>query len=562
MQHRLVAGHRALRREHVHRLRARDARHLLERERRDPARRERLDEISARRRRERGNEHTSLGKLRDLLERGRLNAQHDRGCGVQRCGVADDGGACLLENRIGKARGRSRVPFHEQRRARLHQLGDAVGPERDAPLAVGALPGHADVHRSAMRIFTSFIASSSRAASTLPRAATPDKRCRGWAGCAQGIESPSLVMTEASPPAIAAPYFSVARQKLIVMSRDDAVALPDLLVLPEFSGDERARRRRRLALLARHRCTAHRARAVRGRANRCAVAFHRRELELGRARRDLLPAHALLLPRLSVVDHRALLRFRTRAGARHHGTDQSEGGARRAAERPLFRDGLRGHRGRESRSRFSGSISRARRSSFSSSCSTSCDAPRAHGRPARTRRGGVVHARATRVRGHRVSRWPRVHGRFREAARDRGRGDGHAHRVRGRRFGGRDVRRAAHPRDRAEGAHAPSRLSRLARTPGYRRHAPERVRARRPHDASRDRRLDRQVREGAPRRRVVSRPRVAAPRLSSRESGPSAARQAHPRSAGLRALGRRTLRVGELARPRARARDRAHARPP
>ena len=49
-EHRLVTGHRGLRRQDVHRLRARDARHPLERQRRDLARGElRQDHLSLRR---------------------------------------------------------------------------------------------------------------------------------------------------------------------------------------------------------------------------------------------------------------------------------------------------------------------------------------------------------------------------------------------------------------------------------------------------------------------------------------------------------------------------------
>ena len=108
----------------------------------------------------------------------------------------------------------------------------------------------------------------------------------------------------------------------------------------------------------------------------------------------------------------------------------------------------------------------------------------------------------------------------------------------------------------ARGADAAPRLSRFARASAHRGASPRRVRARRSHDAGAGRRLDREVREGAPERRVVSRARLAAAGVSARESEPRAARQSRSRSPGVRARGRRPLGVGELARTQTRATSR------
>ena len=68
-QRRLVAADRRLRRERVHRLRARDARDRLHRERDDAARREPLDALAVGERIEIGDQQLALAQPRNLRRR-------------------------------------------------------------------------------------------------------------------------------------------------------------------------------------------------------------------------------------------------------------------------------------------------------------------------------------------------------------------------------------------------------------------------------------------------------------------------------------------------------------
>ena len=134
-----------------------------------------------------------------------------------------------------------------------------------------------------------------------------------------------------------------------------------------------------------------------------------------------------------------------------------------------------GTRAHDSRAR----TSRDSRSCSSSSSWTSCDPSRACVWPSRSHRWRSSCTRAPRTaRRHRLSRRPGLHRGLHAAARDRGRRDGHAHRVRGRRCRRRHAHRARDARDRVEGTDAAAGLSRFARASRDRGPSSRRVRAR------------------------------------------------------------------------------------
>ena len=95
-QHRLVAGHAGLRTEHIHRLRARGARQLLQRERDDPARGDRFATRAVGLRLQDAEQHRTRLHPRDRIRGRRLHARDDIGVGDRRLRIIDQ-----LRTRVG-----------------------------------------------------------------------------------------------------------------------------------------------------------------------------------------------------------------------------------------------------------------------------------------------------------------------------------------------------------------------------------------------------------------------------------------------------------------------------
>ena len=142
-QHRLVTGHRGLRRQHVHRLRACDARQQHERERRELALRELPEQLGHRL--EERDQNAAVAVRRKIGDRRRLYLHHD-------VGLTDDGrpvgdlhaGGCV--SAIWKKRGHSRAALDDDFVAAFHEAAGDVRGEGDPPLVGGGLFRHTDAH--------------------------------------------------------------------------------------------------------------------------------------------------------------------------------------------------------------------------------------------------------------------------------------------------------------------------------------------------------------------------------------------------------------------------------
>ena len=141
-QHGLVARDGRLRRERVHRLRARDARDRLHRERRHAARRERLDA--------RPGPRAARGTRSAPGPSGAARPRPATGLrtlttpsAVPRVAERRAGVAVRV---VGERRRRRRRPARPRARSRCGELPDRLGDERDTPLAVRRLARNPDPH--------------------------------------------------------------------------------------------------------------------------------------------------------------------------------------------------------------------------------------------------------------------------------------------------------------------------------------------------------------------------------------------------------------------------------
>ena len=144
----MVARDRRHRRQDVHRLRARDARHQLEREGGDAALREARGQLGLVERAQRADQRLPLAQAIRLVAaaRERAGALHLRdqvGAREQRARVGLERGAGLGVGLVGEAGRLARARLHEQLDAlRLERL-HGVGHQRHAPLARRRLLGYA-----------------------------------------------------------------------------------------------------------------------------------------------------------------------------------------------------------------------------------------------------------------------------------------------------------------------------------------------------------------------------------------------------------------------------------
>ncbi len=148
----LVPAHGRLRRERVHRLRARDPRHRLERERRHAALGERLDARLVRQRLEEGDQQLSRAEPLTLVRR-RLAHLDDP---VRLPRVAERR-ARLAVRVVGEGGGIPGASLDDELEASGGELPDGLGDERDPPLALRRLARNADPHpANSLRTLTHF----------------------------------------------------------------------------------------------------------------------------------------------------------------------------------------------------------------------------------------------------------------------------------------------------------------------------------------------------------------------------------------------------------------------
>jgi hypothetical protein len=145
-ERRLVAGDRALRREGVHRLRARDPRDRVHGERRHPPTRQRLEELRARQRLEEADQRRALPEQRDLVVVRPLHLADGIGLAADRGRAADDPGACGLVLAVEERSLGARARLDDDLDARAGEPLDTLGHERNPALAGGRLPQDPDLH--------------------------------------------------------------------------------------------------------------------------------------------------------------------------------------------------------------------------------------------------------------------------------------------------------------------------------------------------------------------------------------------------------------------------------
>ena len=146
-QHGLVPGHVGLRRQRVHRLRPRDARDGLQRERLHTGLLQRADRVVGVAGRQKADQRLPAVQPADLVSGRRRDLDDD----VGRPRIPD-GGAGLGVELVGKQRPLARAGLDHDGHTAVDQRRDRLGYQRDAPLVGSGLGDHPDLDRHRLRI--------------------------------------------------------------------------------------------------------------------------------------------------------------------------------------------------------------------------------------------------------------------------------------------------------------------------------------------------------------------------------------------------------------------------
>ncbi|OPZ53611.1 MAG: hypothetical protein BWY91_01901 [bacterium ADurb.BinA028] len=149
LDHRAVAGDVGHRREHVEGLGARDTRHGVHGHRRDPRRREFVDQCRVEGRLGQAHEDRALAKQRDLLVGGWVDLGDDVGA-PDGGRMGDRGAGCGIRGIIETCRG-TRARFDSDLIPEFEKLFDGLGGGSDPGLTRPRLPRDTDEHVFSLR---------------------------------------------------------------------------------------------------------------------------------------------------------------------------------------------------------------------------------------------------------------------------------------------------------------------------------------------------------------------------------------------------------------------------